>query len=83
MSADGWCKQCDEYRVDVDKMLESAGLVGEGCPWESVRQMADDLGEATFSYQVLRDGPDAHREMFDRAERVSAAAALLSSGSNP
>ena len=79
MSADGWCKQCDEYRVDVDKMLESAGLVGEGCPWESVRQMADDLGLAETDARAFA----ASHGTFQRADRLTAAADLLSSGSNP
>ena len=62
-----------------------AGLVGEGCPWESVQQMAVDLGEAVYSYRkaleaVPGPSPDAS---LDRVARIGAAAALLSSGSNP
>ena len=80
------CKGCaGEYAIRTDDALESSGLVGEGCPWESVQQMAVDLGEAVYSYRkaleaVPGPSPDAS---LDRVARIGAAAALLSSGSNP
>lgn len=84
------CKGCaGEYAIRTDDALESAGLVGEGCPWATVQQMADDLGKAQFSYSAsitdlaMDRDPPGRADCQARTDRVAAAAALLSSGSNP
>ncbi len=84
------CKGCaGEYAIRTDEALESSGLVGDGRPWESVQQMADDLGKAQFSYSAsitdlaMDRDPPGRADCQARTDRVAAAAALLSSGSNP
>lgn len=57
----------------------------EDSPWQSIEQMAVDLGEAAYSYRKALEAvpgppPDAS---LDRVARIGAAIALLSSGSNP
>ena len=70
-------------------MPKTVDLVGEGCPWATVQQMADDLGKAQFSYSAsitdlaMDRDPPGRADCQARTDRVAAAAALLSSGSNP
>ena len=74
------CKGCaGEYAIRTDDALKSVGLVGEGCPWATVQQMADDLGLAETDARAFA----ASHGTFQRADRLTAAADLLSSGSNP
>ena len=73
------CKGCaGEYGIRTDEALASAGLVGEGCPWATVDQMADDL----FLLSKVIGPSDPHATV-TAMRRGHEAAALLSSGSNP
>lgn len=63
-----------------------AGLVGEGCPWATVQQMADDLEEAVRSSDFYEEDGGGNCRGYDGEpyrSRLSAAIALLSTGSNP
>ncbi len=72
------CKGCaGEYAIRTDDALESAGLVGEGCPWGSVSEMRRDLVRVLDLSEVYPEGTRNHRQ------RIAEAIALLSSGSNP
>ena len=61
-----------------------AGLVGEGCPWATVQQMAEDFQTAAHSVQYAFDDESYDRTNDRRVEAaLRAASSLLSSGSNP
>ena len=80
------CRICDgpvtTIEGHVDCCLAAAGLVGEGCPWQSVEQMEDDLDSASGAVTYMGNW-DYTGESGKRSQRLRAAAALLSSGSNP
>jgi len=49
----------------------------EGCPWETVEQMADDLHDAAADMVTVASG-----EAVRQAQRLAAAAVLLRGGSS-
>jgi hypothetical protein len=61
-----------DYAKAAPLLLQAAGLVGDGCPWESVQQMVEDLRTAAHAVKYGFDDVS-----YDRANDRRVESALL------